>query len=61
MDRRVAGWWDYGVPLPTGALSVVMVDERGAGRIECATEPGDQLRHLGCPLAGPCQVPDARS
>lgn len=50
----VAGFWDYGTEMPDGAMAVVTVDSEGAGRIECATVAGDQLRHLGCPPAGPC-------
>lgn len=47
-------YWDYG---PGGF--VVEVDEEGAGRLECAWPPGDQLRHIGiCPLSGPCLDPE---
>ena len=54
VPAAIAGFWDYGVETPTGVMSMVVVDQDGAGRVECATEAGDQLRHLGCPLAGPC-------
>lgn len=49
MDQPIVGYWDY-----DSTSMVVMVDTDGAGMIACATTHGDQLRHLGCPLEGPC-------
>ncbi len=50
----VVGWWDY-VFDGAEAARIVVVDMEGAGRLGCATVPGDQLKHLGCPLDGPCE------
>lgn len=52
-----AGFWDYGLPDDADThLHVVIIDTEGAGVLPCATTAGAQLAHLGCPLAGPCQV-----
>lgn len=48
----VVGFWDY-VWSDEGAR-IVQVDTDGAGRISCATTAGDMLRHLQCPIGGPC-------
>jgi hypothetical protein len=51
-DRpAIAGYWDY-----DNAGRIVTVDLQGAATIECAWPPGDQLRHLSCPAAGPCSA-----
>lgn len=54
--EQVAGYWDYAEDPnnPMAPLHVVLVDQDGAGRLACATTPGDQLKHLQCPLDGPC-------
>lgn len=52
----VTGFWDYGLLNEAhGCANVVEVDMDGAGVLPCATTAGDQLRHLGCPLDGPCR------
>lgn len=61
-------FWDYGSPVlardSNGEvyeyLTVVVFTEDSDGTVEsvgvipCATTPGDQLRHIGCPVSGPC-------
>lgn len=45
----VTGFWEY-----DSTSAIVVVDEAGAGVLACADVPGDQLKHLSCPLGGPC-------
>lgn len=52
----VDGFWDYGLPnVEHGCANVVIVDEDGAGVLACAVTAGDQLKHLQCPVSGPCR------
>jgi hypothetical protein len=51
----IVGFWDYTWD-EAGRQWVVVVDAVGAGVIECATTPGNQLIHLQCQPGGPCQV-----
>lgn len=53
---EVGGFWDYQADPrePYGLMHVVVVDQDGAGRLACAQPAGGQLKHLTCPLAGPC-------
>ena len=57
LRRRAPGveFWDYGLYNQADqCLNVVVVGPDGAGVLPCATTGGDQLRHLGCPVDGPC-------
>lgn len=57
----VTGYWDYGFYNEVAeCMNVVQVDVDGAGVVPCATTAGDQLRHLGCPLSGPCDFAGER-
>jgi hypothetical protein len=52
----ISGWdyaWDE-----AGTPWIVVTDEDGAGRLDCANVPGAQLQHLSCPVGGPCSVAD---
>lgn len=54
----VVGFWDY-THVDEDDPSIVVVGTDGAGRLACATTPGDMLKHLQCPLGGPCLYGEA--
>lgn len=54
---EVVGFWDY--VFEDDGAAVVVVGTEGAGRLACATTPGDMLKHLQCPLGGPCLYGEA--